>query len=482
MYCHKCGCRLDDDDIFCSNCGAKAKRPQKTQDEQPEVRSAQTNETVQPKDAGAVENAEAALSENHAESEIIVPDEIVVAEEKMNITKEDSAEDVAGPQEVLAEKSVDSEPVQNPIEEKREETSPTGELSFEFRPKEFEADEISSAQSALFQPIPDLIIADASENPGRKKKSGAVQAICSVLLSLFVFVFSGVLILQLFVRFGFTEDRLREAFNNVNYKEIKAGSILNLRTISEKYGIEIPEDATLAEAIYRIIDQRELVNPISLSEVERLIERLKFQEFIAEKSSKAVRILRSGSNEQPVYASEIIDFLKANEEEIERTIGIQILDVDYKYMQQYLEDHNDELLDILSEKNLTGADDSFEYTLIRFFCSDWFILVLFVMILFIAVAVGFINKRVSYSLIYTGTSIAAAGVLLLVCAVFYKYLLYRLSLYFPTEFIEQFAAPVIGVLTVISAVSAAVGVVMIVIGFILKSKEKRKRRMQLAKA
>jgi predicted hydrolase (HD superfamily) len=33
-----------------------------------------------------------------------------------------------------------------------------------------------------------------------------------------------------------------------------------------------------------------------------------------------------------------------------------MLDVDYEYMQKYLEEHNDELLDVLSEKNVTGTE------------------------------------------------------------------------------------------------------------------------------
>jgi len=309
-----------------------------------------------------------------------------------------------------------------------------------------------------------------------------VQAVCSVLLSLFLFAFSVVLISQLFIRFAFTEDRLKAAFNNVEYKEIKADGIIGLKTLAEKYGKDIPENATLAEAVYSMIDQRELVNPISLSEVEKLIDRLDFQGFLAKKSSKAVEILRSGSQEKLVDASEIIGFLKEHEEIIEKTIGIQLLEVDYKYMQKYLEENNEELLDLLSEKSITSAEDSFGYALIRFFCSDWFIAVLIVLIILIAVALGLINKRISYALFYTGAPVAAAGIVIFVCSVLYQYLLSWLSSYFPTEFIVQFAEPIVGVLTVVSAVAAVLGVILLAIGFVLKSIEKRKRIKQLAMA
>ncbi len=458
MYCHICGNKLDDEDIFCGKCGAKVKKPNQTE---PTAKPEEPVENV-PQAAGTLPE-EPVTAESEASGSSGVQEESVNPEKDTDSTETENTDDAES-------------------ETEKDKAAPTEDLAFEFRPKEFAEEDISGTQSNIFRPIPDIVIADASENPeAQKKKSGAkvVQAVCSVLLSLFVFAFTAVLVLQVFIRFGFTEEKLKEAFNNVDYKEIKASSILNLQSISEKYGKQIPEDATLAEAVYEMIDQKELVNPISKSEVERLIERLDFQDFMAEKSSKAVSILRSSSMEQPVYADEIIAFLKKNEEEIEKTIGIKMLDVDYDYMQKYLEEHNDELLDVLSEKNVTGTENSFGYMLIRFFCSDWFIAVLGALIIAIAVAIGFINKKVASALLYAGTPIAVAGIILLFGGIFYEFLLTVLSNHIPTDFIRQFATPVIGSLTVVSAVAVGIGVVMIVVGVVLKATKNRKSKKQL---
>jgi len=482
LYCHNCGYRTDDEDVFCSNCGKKLKKPREMQTKtEAQTAPAQSGEAKPPEDIAEAE-AGAQNPSDTVDRVIVVPDEIIVAEESVDIMETGNAEEAGQPEEVPAEVNEEKtvpEAGAEPAEQKVQ--TPAAEQAFEFRPKEFETDEGAPAQSVLTQPFPDLMIADAAELK-KKKSPGAVQAVCSVLLSLFLFAFSVVLISQLFIRFAFTEDRLKAAFNNVEYKEIKADGIIGLKTLAEKCGKDIPENATLAEAVYSMIDQRELVNPISLSEVEKLIDRLDFQGFLAKKSSKAVEILRSGSQEKLVDASEIIGFLKEHEEIIEKTIGIQLLEVDYKYMQKYLEENNEELLDLLSEKSITGAEDSFGYALIRFFCSDWFIAVLIVLIILIAVALGLINKRISYALFYTGAPVAAAGIVIFVCSVLYQYLLSWLSSYFPTEFIVQFAEPIVGVLTVVSAVAAVLGVILLAIGFVLKSIEKRKRIKQLAMA
>ncbi|PKM61735.1 MAG: hypothetical protein CVU97_06845 [Firmicutes bacterium HGW-Firmicutes-21] len=470
MYCHNCGKELGNDDNFCNNCGEKAIQPEtfiptSEDDEAEEITPIQENEPLP-------------IIEPEIIPEEAEPDEVVADEETLS---DDTISDVS----ILSNETEHSEdsvadgqtpPVMDEVEEHNETIQ--GEYT--------ESPPIIFVNDAEQAEEPDLII---TENEARKEqrtpRSSSVKittTVCSVFLSLLIGIMLIALVGQVIIRTGLTEQRITAALRSIDYNNDKIKGVLDINALSEKYDTEIPENATIAEIIYYCIDQDEFINPISKDEVARLIERLNFEKFIAERAVKAVDVLRRGSDEQIVSPKEIIDFLREDKNKaiIEKTIGIRILEIDFAYMEKQLEEKNQGCFNVFSENGFYDRHDKAGYKFARFIFTDWFMLILCVMIVVVAIAIGFIKKRFSSSLLYTGVSFVVVGVPLLLVCLLYKVIL-RASDSIPAEFIINITSPIISVLTVIFAVTAASGAVLIITGIIVRAFSKRRNRYNPAK-
>lgn len=456
MYCHNCGKKLEEDEIYCSYCGTKAIKPD-----------------ISPKEDISHQNDISASTQSKDNNdEVVVESEFIFcADSEKNdsndIEKKKDEEPISAAEEFLVcGGDTQKEPILDQLN------------------TDTESEQIKEQkQEDLFEPVPDIVFQDnineKKQRRPRSKGGKAVAVVCSVFLSLLIGILVFSLIIQVFLRMGFTEKKLTEALTNVKYTEVEAKNILDLEDLSEKYNTDIPEDTTLAEAIYYVIDQKELVNPISKAEVVRLVERLNFEEFIAQKAEKAVNIIRSGSDEQIISASEIIDFLKENEETIELTIGIDMLDVDYQYMQKKLEDSDNELFGILFNDEVPEDMSNIGFEITKFLFSDIFMVIICVLIVFISAAIGFINRKFSSALLYTGVPFSAFGLILLLTGTLYKFNLRLNADYIASDFIISLTSPLAQTLSLISAFTLGIGLLMVILGILLSLSRKKSKNVVL---
>ena len=456
MFCHTCGKKLTEEDIFCSSCGSKVVRPEPSASPaSEEAANIEAPDIINEENPLTVEPPTTAENEPAPEyTEGSVP--LVLADLQDEQEKPDTLA------ETNTSETDTSEPIVPVSEEEDYEEQPNLLFTAE-QPVIMEADSFSGTGDIQF-------INTGNQKKQRKPRSGAVKAISiisSVLLAIIMGALLLALIMLIFLRTGFTEERIKNALDSIDYAEYKASSIFDIEKLSEKYEKEIPENATFTDIIYYSIDQDELVNPITKSEVDMLVKRLNFKGFISEKSAKAISILRSGSGEQLIYAQELIDFLRDNQTIIETTIGIPLLDIDFEYMQKHLEDKNDELLFFFSEVKMTDELGS-GYKFLLFLFTDWFFAILCFLIIGIAAAIGFINRRVSSSLTYTGITFAIVALPLLIGTLIYGVVLRAAVDHSLANLIINISQPIVGALTVISALTVAVGVVALIIGIIIK--------------
>lgn len=442
MFCHKCGEKLNEEDDFCSSCGTKVVQKkvvdntlsQESEADQIAEKNNTFSETV---NTNNEENITAPCQEKNADKLETSTDENI---DNYNINEQKTITD----DNLL----IKTENIENQSEIVNDQVFNNDQQSYQTSLPE------ETKQKKCYQ----------LRTTGVK----VTVAICSVIMSILIFLLTTALMAQVFIRTGLTEEKIKTALNNVEYTEVKVKNLVDIEDLSEKYKTEIPDDATIAQVIYYCIDQDELVNPISEIEVRRLVERIDFKEFLAEKTAKAIEIARNGSDEQPIYANEIIDFIRKNSDDIEKIIGISLLEVDYEYMQKRLEQKNDELLNFVSTKNLSEDLGSFELDVLRFLCSSWFIGISVFLIICFAVAIGYINRKISNSLIYTGATLIVAGLPMLLFSLLYKKILPSLTENLPYDFIIQLTSPVIGVLITICAVSFAAGAILLISGIVTK--------------
>ena len=427
MFCVYCGKEVKDTELYCNSCGKKVVRPEtndKTQ-EQISADDAKTNIT----DENA--NNQPLITEQNSDTET----EAVKDREATNMS-EDSSQNITNEETVS---------VENENEKGKD----------------------------ILAPIPDIIIEKISKkstNRPRTKADKIVCAIFSVIFSLIIWSISLAVVCLLFVRLGFTENNLKAAINNIDFNELKTEHIIDIEKFSERFDTEIPEDSSFKEAIYHLIDQDELVNPITEKEVELLIERLDFESFIAKATAKSIDLLYKGEEKQAVYPKDIIEFLKENEETIETTIGIDILEVDYEYMHQYLEEHNDEYLNFHSnEHNENNIGDTTK-DIIGFIFSDLFVGLSIALIAILTFAIGFINRKISSALKYSGVSIMASGILMLIPSVLYRIVMRFMDIV-PYDFIADVISPITVVLAIVSAITTFIGILLLVIGILINKKK-----------
>ncbi|HAN20117.1 MAG: hypothetical protein A2Y15_05490 [Clostridiales bacterium GWF2_36_10] len=467
MYCHNCGKKLNEDELFCSACGTKVLENKKApiQDIKTEnIESQLIDEILKIKteDKKNEENIEDYIDNCEDESSASTPENstegTALEEEKIEVIS--TTEKVTDENENTV---ITNEPEENILLLSEEnETESYNIPNFEL-------------PSTQIEP-PDLIFIEAKNKKKRPRTRGekVIVAICSVFMSMVIFLLAVSLIAQFFIRNGFTKDRIEEGLKSIKYTEVEAKNLFDLDELSLKYEKEIPDNATLAQVIYYSIDQDELVNPITENEVESLIDRLKFEEFIAEKTAKAVEIAIDGRDEQPVYASEIVDFIREKSEDIELTIGIELLEVDFQYMQKKLEEKNDDLLNFVSTENLTEDVGIYGLKAIRFYFSNLFIGISCFAILLLAAIIALINKKISSSLIYTGASILLAGLPIFFIVLLYKPILDWSSEYIPSDFIIQITSPILNVLTIICGIATAIGLIALISGIVMKVIIKRR--------
>ncbi len=318
----------------------------------------------------------------------------------------------------------------------------------------------------------DMILKEITSKKPRSKGTRVAIKICSVLIAVIIGLLVLLLNIQLFITFGVTEENITYAINNIDYNNLKANDIIDVDVLSEQYETEIPEDATLAQAIYRCIDQDQLVNPITQEEVDLLVKRLQFEDFIAEKTAKALQIAKDGGTEEPITAGELVDFIRddKNRNTIERTIGIEILDIDLDYMEKYINENNSDYLNALTTENLEENIGTLNLGFLKFFNSIWYIVVSAFLILGFAAIIWLINKKISSGLLYTGVSLAAAGLLPVLFGLLYKVLL-------PSDFYADLVSPFIFTLILIGAVTIIVGALFISAAIIINAVLKRKKAL-----
>lgn len=440
MFCHNCGKQLKDDSVFCSACGTKVNQTQ-GDSTAPEVADISTEQI----------NAEPVLLESVPLTEepitdIPIPTEPIATEEV--IPAEDS--------ETIPVPTIDEPIAENPFLI----VNPT-EQNPEFI-------QTMDPQTNPNPPVEQEISPIKGKNP-RSKRMRITITVSSVVMSIIIGLLVISIIGQFFLTFGVSEENITKAITNVDYETLQVKEILDVEALSEQYDADIPEDATIAQAIYYCIDQNELVSPISEDEVALLVKRLDFEDFFAEKAAKAVRIAKNGSDEQPVTAEELVAFLRdeKNKSYIETTIGIEVLDIDYDYMEQYLKDNNSDYLNALNTENLNENIGAFNVGFLRFYNSIWFIVATLILIIGFAVLIGFLKKRISSSLLYTGVPFVIAGLPTLAFGLLYKSIM-------PSDFYTTIVSPFMTSFIVISAIVVALGAGMIVGGIVLNALCKRK--------
>ena len=264
---------------------------------------------------------------------------------------------------------------------------------------------------------------------------------------------------------------MKKAFQKIDYINIELDNIL---VDGWSY---IYEGDTAADIIYNVLYDRTFLG-LSKNEVEEILEKATFSDYLSDKLSQYAKYAISGSRTNEISAREIVRLVEDNKDVFEDVAGIEISSSDLKGLERYLKEEEilesislDNIDTIIEENNIEWVHKLFANTtlMIAVIVSGIFLLGLIIWI-------SYLHRSIKAPLSYIGIPILIVG-FLFTLVMLAGYII-KASLFGEIEDIYTLIKPILsGVFIrgiIFGATTSVVGLIMVIAYKRIRKSEKCK--------
>ncbi|NLK03107.1 MAG: zinc ribbon domain-containing protein [Clostridiales bacterium] len=304
------------------------------------------------------------------------------------------------------------------------------------------------------------------------KKIGIGVKIASVCLSILALIVTLLFLSTLFVKTSLSTKVMKKAFQKIDYINIELDNIL---VDGWSY---IYEGDTAADIIYNVLYDRTFLG-LSKNEVEEILEKATFSDYLSDKLSQYAKYAISGSRTNEISAREIVRLVEDNKDVFEDVAGIEISSSDLKGLERYLKEEEilesislDNIDTIIEENNIEWVHKLFANTtlMIAVIVSGIFLLGLIIWI-------SYLHRSIKAPLSYIGIPILIVG-FLFTLVMLAGYII-KASLFGEIEDIYTLIKPILsGVFIrgiIFGATTSVVGLIMVIAYKRIRKSEKCKK-------
>ena len=425
MFCANCGAKLEDGELFCSQCGTRAEEIQGASDLAEEHSSAVSADKIEQTAQGAAPAAVAPAPE-----QIVAPAETVAP----------------APEQIVAP----DEPVYAPAQE----AAPTAPV--QTAPADYPAEAVSI-------------------KPAVKKKrmgTGGAVALC-ILFGIFIFAFVTAASALFSARTILTQERISAEVSQTNPASVVIGDILleeNVFSSLKETGIDvakIDEDTTVGDLVALMFPDENLHS----DDIEELLDETAIMSELGSITAAYERYILTGEDSEPLSAKKLLALINKYKDKVYQFTGLNLGD----YSQDIETSINDEKSTIKKlnpDYLLNGAG---RYTSMALSLPA--VITVGAAALLLAVLLGVITKRFCAPTLTLGICCTLCGVSMVVGNFISSAQLRSVIPYGKgvvkviTDFTRSVCAPV----TLVGAIAACVGVVLIVTAAIVLAISRKKQ-------
>lgn len=452
MTCNYCGKSLNENDVFCSQCGNKVEPIvcDEVPAEEPTILEPETPL------ADAVEE----LSETEECEECVSCDDDVETEDFESNESEET--EILCPESTEYEEELDGdEDVLDETVEFVKTTDPEDAV--------FENEEVYEEESETSEEVP-----KQTETVKKKKKKLAKihkRGIGSHLGSFALSILLALLMittLALFVARGaITENSIKEIFSSIELEEIKIDSNADKREL-EELGIKCDSDNVL-DIIYDNIDQEALKEPLTKDQFREIIKNDAVSEYFGDLIGKNLDAAVDGKKVSLITTDDIIGFIEKEEALVTDILGYELTDDHKNNLRTTLDTNFGDVFETLEIKELESVVGKAPAVIINVVFSDWLFIGLIVICALLIVLIFLVLRSFRLGLLYNGITIMIVNFIYLVCALALMFgILDLLISGINAELLTQVVSVVLWDLVIITFSAVFVGIVMIVVSKIIK--------------
>ncbi len=435
MFCTGCGNKLNETDKFCKVCGTK---------------NIYYND-----EAVSYAPPAAAVSSAQPDTLTLVSKEADSAE--ISSGRQEDKQDWSGRQETAV---IQPEVVILPVEQMGQQTVPSDNLP-----------QMDGGKVVITKP------ADQVKKVKKPLKDASTGLkVGSVFLSILAFLMTVIFVFSLFAKITFSQKTLEASIQKIDYTNMALGDIMADRDVD----IDVAEGDTTIDVVYEALTEQGRVK-VTRGDVEEIFEETSFTNYISEKLSEYARYAVTGAEPDEITPREIIRQVEANKDTIEEIADLTITDEDLDKLENYLED--DGFLDSISPAKIDETLKENHATAVRNFFSDtvlWVILVFSLLILIgDLVLISYLHRRVKAPLSYIGIPVLSGGLLfmigMLVLNIVKASMFKSISAIYKS--IKPFLSSILGRGILIGAITAFLGLLMVVGYILIKKNENRDKSL-----
>ncbi len=449
MTCKNCGNPLNENDVFCGQCGSKVEPivEEQLDLEEKVVLDSQSAVTDCEETPSCEEDVELKTTESCA-----IEATESLSSESEELSNTEASEDAKVENEVdfeeasneSADESV-AEPEAEPVAESKEEVDEKSETSKE---------------------IPELTVTKGKKllkihKRGIKTHLGALAL--SILLSILM-----VTTLALFVvRNAITENSVKEIISSLELEDISIYSRSDKSDL-EELGIRCDSD-NVFDIIYDNIDQNALKEPLTKEQFSRIMNSNTVSEYFGRLISRKLGSAVDGKSVLLISTDDIIDFIEDEEKFVSGILGYELTEEHKNNLRITLDMNFGEAFKTLEIKDLEHIVGKVPAVMIGVVFSDWLFIGLIIICVLLIVLIFLVLRSFRLGFLYNGITILVVNLLYLVTSLSLMFGI--LSLWMSrvnSSLITQVVSVVLWDLVIITFSAVFVSVIMIVVSGIIK--------------
>lgn len=440
MTCNFCGKPLNEDDVFCSQCGNKVELDisETPDDEANVVLDPETTINTSEEDVVELESVETEETEEADLTSSESPDEEF--DETTGFRKTIDPEDALFENEGGYEDSED-------YEDSEEYDEDSDEIE-----EETEQPEANIKQRKKLAKI-------------HKRKIGAHFGAfaLSILLAILMITTLAVFV----IRSAITENSIKEIFSSLKLEEITIDSRADKNDL-EELGIKCESDNVL-DIIYDNIDQDALKEPLTKEQFEKIIKSDSVSEFFGDLIGKNLEAVVNGESVSLMTTDDIIRFIEKEEAMVSDILGYELTEDHKNNLRTTLDINFGDAFKSLEIKELKHMIGKGPAVLINVLFSDWLFIGLLVICVLVLILIFLVLRSFRLGLLYNGITLTVVNFMYLVCALALMFGILDLLLWgINAKLLTQVVGIFLWDLVIITFTAVFVGVIMIIVSRMIK--------------
>ncbi len=446
MNCNYCGKPLNEDDVFCSQCGNKV---------EPIV-----NDEVVPEETTVL--ASDAPVENAVEDEAC--EECISCESEVETECFDSEEDEETG--MLSSETDETEVVDDGVLDETavfvKTTDPEDEI--------FEAeDEVCDEETEIPEetPVQTETIKKKPKKLAKIHKRGFGAHLGALGLSVLLAILMVATLALFVVRSAITENSIKEIFSSIELEKITIESSADKRDL-EELGIKCDSDNVL-DIIYDNIDQEALKEPLTKEQFSEIVKNDAVSEYFGNLIGKNLESAVNGKSVSLITTDDIIGFIEKEEALVTDILGYELTEDHKNNLRVTLDTNFGDAFKSLEIKELKSVVGKAPAMIINVVFSDWLFIGLIIVCALLIVLIFLVLRSFRLGFMYNGITLTIVNFVYLVCSLALMFGILDLLLSgINAELLTQVVSIVLWDLVIITFSAVFAGIVMIVVSRIIK--------------